>query len=63
MVFHQEDNAESLRRWSRIVGCWCLAICLLPPGGLIWQFAVVEALGHWFVDGVLASNNLAGLVR
>lgn len=63
MALPTTDNAESLRRCAGIVACWCLAIALLPPNGLIWQAGAADALGNWLVDGVLATLNLDGLVR
>lgn len=56
------DNVESLRRCASIVACWCLAIGLLPPNGLLWQAGAFDAFGNWLVHGVLATLNLAGLV-
>ena len=32
------DSGESLRQTSRIVGVWILALLVLPPTGLLWQF-------------------------
>jgi len=49
-----KDNADSLRRCAVVVACWCLAIGLLPPNGLLWQFGSFEGLGHWLVNGMLA---------
>ena len=63
MVPNQTDSPDSLRRSACIVACWCLAISLLPPNGLVWQFGMADAFGHWLVNGVLASLNLTGLVR
>ncbi len=57
------DDTESLIRCGRIVGCWFLAIALLPPGGILWQLGVLSCLGDWLVHGLLASMNLAGLIQ
>jgi len=48
------DNADSLRRCAVVVACWCLAIGLLPPNGLLWQFGSLDGLGHWLINGMLA---------
>ena len=53
----------STRRCVLVVVCWCLATAVLPPSGLLWQLGTFEALGHWLVNGVLATLNLSGLVR
>ncbi len=63
MISNQTDSTESLRRCVFIVACWCLAIFLLPPNGLVWQSGIANALGSWLVNGVLASLDLTGLVR
>ncbi len=57
------DDPESLIRCGQIVGCWFLALALLPPGGLLWQFGLIGSFGDWFVHGLLASVNLAGLFQ
>ena len=32
------DDTEALWHTARIVGLWLLALLLLPPTGLLWQF-------------------------
>ena len=59
----KKNSIDSLRRCAVVVACWCLAVGLLPPNGLLWQFGTIDALGHWLVDGVLATLDLTGLVR
>jgi len=59
-VAHDTDSA---RRCAIVVACWCLAIGLLPPNGLLWQIGMFDALGHWLVNGMLATLDLSGLVR
>ncbi|MCA9231459.1 MAG: hypothetical protein KDA57_12460 [Planctomycetales bacterium] len=54
---------DSNRRCAIVVVCWCLAIGLLPPNGLLWQIGWFEAAGQWLVNGVLATLDLSGLVR
>ncbi len=56
------SSSDSIRRCAFVVACWCLAIGLLPPNGLLWQFGAFDALGHWLVNGVLATLDLSGLV-
>jgi len=48
------DSTDSIRRCAVVVACWCLAIGLLPPNGLLWQFGSFDGLGQWVVNGMLA---------
>lgn len=57
----QPDAGDSMRRVAQIVGAWILAISVLPPTGLLWQFGVLQAMGHWLTSNVLASLHLTGL--
>lgn len=41
-------ESESTRRSALVVASWCLAIFLLPPNGLLWQFGAFDTLGHFF---------------
>ncbi len=57
----QFDSSDSMRRTAQIVGVWLLAVSVLPPTGLLWQFGVLDAMGHWLVNHVLAVLQLRGL--
>lgn len=57
----QFDSSDSMRRTAQIVGAWLLAVSVLPPTGLLWQFGVLDAMGHWLVSHVLAALQLKGL--
>ncbi len=52
---HNSDSGDSLRRTARIVGAWLLGVSVLPPTGLLWQFDVPHAMGHWLVSHILAA--------
>ena len=54
----QSDSSDSLRRTAQIVGIWLLGCSVLPPTGLLWQFGVLEAMGHWLVSHVLAALHI-----
>ncbi len=57
----QFDSSDSMRRTAQIVGVWLLALSVLPPTGLLWQFGVLDAMGHWLVSHVLTALQLKGL--
>ena len=44
-----------------MAGVWLAAMLLLPGGGLLWQWGVVQQLGGWVMHSVLAHLDLAGL--
>ena len=55
-------NSNSHRRVAQIISLWFLGISVLPPTGLLWQFGVLDVMGHWFVHHLLAALQLKGLV-
>ena len=57
----RSDSGDSLRRTAQIVGVWLLCVSVLPPTGLLWQFGVLDAMGHWLVSHVLAVLKLREL--
>ena len=56
------DSLESKRTVALMVSGWLLALLVLPGGGLLWQWGVVQQTGSWLVGTLLAELHLAGLV-
>ena len=57
----QGDSPESLRIAGMVAGGWLLAMLMLPTGGLLWQWGMVQHMGSWLLSTVLAQSGLSGL--
>lgn len=56
------DSPESKRVAALVASGWLAALIMLPGGGLLWQWGLVQNVGDWVVGTVLGKLDLSGLI-
>ena len=55
------DSPDAIRFAFRMASVWLLAMMVIPRGGLLWQWGLVQKIGGWLMGNVLAHLDLIGL--